>query len=269
MRPRRRCSAASWAAPAGPAAPGQPGSRRSARRPPGGDKALSAPEHGRRRPVIVGRPCRTRPRSVVEPRGRPRMLRAWTPARRHPHPALPRGGAGRLAVDGPTRRRRRTSSPVWFWWDGDVAPRLLQARRREGPQPARATGRDARRRRRGGGLRHRPVRGPRRDPRRADAERLPAGHLEKYASQMAGIGLTPAEYAETYRWSSGSPRATTSAGTAGRSRRASASPVRRGRPSRSRPSAGRACATGWASRSPAACAASGVGLLRPGAAGAL
>ena len=30
------------------------------------------------------------------------------------------------------------------------------------------------------------------------AEILPAGHLEKYASQMAGIGLTAAEYAETY-----------------------------------------------------------------------
>ena len=28
--------------------------------------------------------------------------------------------------------------PVWFWWDGDVAAGLLQARRREGPQPARA-----------------------------------------------------------------------------------------------------------------------------------
>ena len=30
------------------------------------------------------------------------------------------------------------------------------------------------------------------------AEVLPAAHLEKYASQMAGIGLTAAEYAETY-----------------------------------------------------------------------
>ena len=30
------------------------------------------------------------------------------------------------------------------------------------------------------------------------AEMIPAGHLEKYASQMAGIGLTAAEYAETY-----------------------------------------------------------------------
>ncbi len=30
------------------------------------------------------------------------------------------------------------------------------------------------------------------------SEVVPAGHLEKYASQMAGIGLTPADYIETY-----------------------------------------------------------------------
>ena len=89
------------------------------------------------------------------------------------------------------------------------------------------------------------------------AEILPAAHLEKYASQMAGIGLTAAEYAETY------PVVVRITpihylGWHGRSiRRACGWPARRGRPSTSRPSAGRACASGWASRWPAACAASG------------
>ncbi len=42
----------------------QPGSRRDARGPPRRRQALNAAA-GRHRPVIVGRPCRTRPRSVV------------------------------------------------------------------------------------------------------------------------------------------------------------------------------------------------------------
>ena len=89
--------------------------------------------------------------------------------------------------------------PIWFWWDGEAHPRLLEAGRPEGPQPAR------------------PTRGrcsPSATPRttstsgliegraelldRPTSEVLPPAHLAKYASQLAAIGLTADEYAATY-----------------------------------------------------------------------
>ena len=49
--------------------------------------------------------------------------------------------------------------PTWFWWDGEALRRVLQAGRREGPQPARQPAPDGRPRPARGGLLGRPDRG--------------------------------------------------------------------------------------------------------------
>ena len=190
-------------------------------------------------------------------------------ARRHPHPALPRGGGGRLAVHRPTRRDAPTSSRSGSGGTGRRSwcfskPDAVKIRNlRAGSSVMLGVG-DADEDFDIGLFQGRaeildvPT-----------AEILPAGHLEKYASQMAGIGLTPAEYAETYPLA---VRITPShyLGWHGRSVPQSVRVAGAPRTTIDEPAIGRPSLREWLGEPLArGLRGFGVGLLRPGAAGAL
>ena len=266
------CSAGSWAVPAGPAAPAAArisagcsaaswaatSAERPGRASPPGHRRTSMPRHDR------GRWSRPRRRPACSGHGRTRP-------RRHPHPAVPRArsrssGCPRsdpTATPAPRpdlvlvgRRRRCSSSP---------SPDA-----REGPQPARAIRRDARRGRCRRRLRRRPAPGPRRDPRRARPPRsCPPATSRSTPRSIAGIGLTPAEYAETY---SLAVRITPShyLGWHGRSIPQSVRVAGAPRTTIEEPAIGRPSLRDWLGEPLArGLRGFGVGLLRPGAAGAL
>ena len=88
--------------------------------------------------------------------------------------------------------------PIWFWWDGEAllvfskpdAQKVRNLRARPSAMLALGDAEedfDI-------GL----IEGRAEILDGTTAEVLPAGHLAKYADRMAAIGLTPAEYAETY-----------------------------------------------------------------------
>ena len=175
----------------------------------------------------VGCPCDARPRSAAAGPGSAPSGHGHV-ARHRPHPPLPRAGAGRLAVHRPPRRRP-APRPDLVLVGRRGAPRLLQAGRPEGPQPAREPVGDARPRRRRGRLRHRAGRGPGRAARPPD-RRGPAGRRTSRSTRDQLAAHRPRRRPTTprpTRRSSGSSRTTSSAGTAGRCRTAPGWPGRR------------------------------------------
>ena len=140
-------------------------------------------------------PVRDRRRRPRTPRHRCCGHGHHRPRRRSRAP-VPRDGTGDLAVVDPGRWRP-APGPDLVRLGRRGHRHRVEARGRQGPQPARRSARDARPRRRRGRFRRRPARGPGGCP-AAPAAGLPAGFEAKYAERIRALDLTPAQFARTY-----------------------------------------------------------------------